>query len=142
MRSSLVKLCAPLLLCAMATGCSENLQFDFYNNTPGAVSIVGCGTTVVVASHSVAEIDEVARGGQIELKDADGSRHYRDPIPDHGVYPSGAFYFHSGGNFFRRTARVFLQINADHRLWALPDGMTFPVQGEIPQPSGFPLSPR
>jgi hypothetical protein len=47
-----------------------------------------------------------------------------------------------GGNVLRRTARVFLQINADHRLWVLPDGMAFPVQGEIPQPSGFPLSPR
>ena len=142
MRPSLVRLCAPILLGAISTGCSEYVQFDFYNNTPGAVSIVGCGTPVVVASRSVMEIDSIACGAQIELKDADGSRNYRDPLPDHGVYSSGALYFHRGGSFLRRTARVFLQINADHRLWVLPDGMAFPVQGEISQPSGFPLSPR
>ena len=136
------KLCACLLLCAIATGCSENVQLDVYNNTPGAISIDGCGGAVLVAPGSAVEIDSVACGNQIELKSADGSKRYSYPIPDHGVYPSGAFYFHRGGDFLHRTAVVFLQINADHRLWVLPDGMAFPAQNEIPQPSGFPLTPR
>ena len=141
-KSSALKLCAAFAFSAVASGCSEHVVLEIFNDTPTSLALSGCCASVPVAPGSIAEIDPVTCGGEIRLEGVAGSWRYRVPIPDHGVYPSGAFYFHRRGTLFWQDALVLLQINTDHTLWALPDGTGFPLRGKITQPYGFPVEPR
>lgn len=123
--------------------CSPGIAFEVFNNSGLPLTVIGCKEPISLEPGKLGRILSARQCSKHIRVDASGaSWTYRVHLPSHNSGETEKYYYHSHSWWqFDASITVRLQINADHRVFALPEGSDFPEQGEIPQPNGFPWQP-
>jgi hypothetical protein len=130
-----------LALGTLLDGCTAPVAIEFFNSSGVPLVVTGCGRQLTVSPGAVGEIESAYSClDEVHLSSGEAVWSYRFLVPSHNIGETGHSYYHSKG-FLTSTLVVKLQINSDHRIFALPVGTGFPLNGKLPQPSGFPLVP-
>ena len=140
---SFTKASTALLILLCIVGCSPDVVIELFNNTGepifisvnGATTALDPNTSMLISGRKCHKLEAANRSGL--------SWSYRVLQPSHSTDASGRGYYHGKRFHFPGEARLTLlfQINPDHRIFALPEGMGFPGKGDIAQPYRFPLEP-
>lgn len=133
-----------IFVVSLSGGCSPDIEIELYNNTGSLLSIIGCKQSLSVPPGKKAELGSVYLCSEwLMFKSQDLSWRYRLWTPSHNVGETGHYYYQDHRwNLFHARLTILLQINPDHRVFVLPEGMDFPVDENLPQPRGFPWIPQ
>ena len=135
-------LCAAALAAVLASGCSQSVLVELYNNTSSQLVVLGCDKPIAIQPRKVAEIRPHTCADFVQVTRGSESWGYRFWLPTHEVSEAGDGYYHrQRWNILDAAAVVRLQLNQDRKVFVLPNGHDFPASEEISQPLGFPWRP-
>lgn len=141
LRSKLLLVAAFVI--ATLGACSPNIAIELFNNSGMPLTLTGCKDPISVAPSEVGVVKSIYQcADPIHFEGGGTSWTYRLWLPIHNTGETEKYYYHSHKQgFFDLTLTVRLQINADRKVFALPEDSDFPTSSDIPQPFGFPWQP-
>jgi hypothetical protein len=136
-------LLASAFVVAMLEACSPNVAIEFFNNSGVPLIVTGCKEPISVAPGEVGKVKSIYQcSNQVHFDGGAASWNYQILLPSHNMAETGQSYYRSHKwGLFNTTLIVRLQVNADRKVFALPEGSESPSSSNIPQPVGFPWKP-
>ena len=127
---------AAFLPAVLLAGCQPNISIELYNNAGDPLSVTWCKGPINVAPGTTVELGSIySCSNWVKVTGPTSSWRY------HQVQAPGARYLHDDRwTLFNATLTIRLQLNPDHRVFALPVGSTFPASENTPQTLPYPLS--
>ena len=125
---------AVALLAILLCGCQPDTSIELYNNSGVPLIVSGCNALVRAEPSAVVELGSIhGCSDGVQVTGPNSKWRYQLENP-------GSGYLHDDRwTIFRATLTIRLQINSDHRVFALPVGATFPISDDTAQPRPYPL---